>query len=188
MKQLNLSRITLIAMAMFMFVSFNGRANQIAQTQNNQNKIIPLIMMNDNTLDKPIISEAEDDFVIILTLKIHVRWGRKSRGCKGFGLCIFTTFDPSIQTERLNYYAGSTDDGHLVLMIKDKGLKEIKNYFGGNTIIIEEDFVLPDEVTKKLKLKKGYTIKKGRYQVNVVNKGKQQIANMPKDAKALTVF
>ena len=58
-----------------------------------------------------------------------------------------------------------------VLEMNDIGLKSVQSTFGSNTIIIEEDFVLSNEVCKSLGLKQGYTVKTGKYLLKEVSKG-----------------
>jgi hypothetical protein len=100
-----------------------------------------------------------------LKVSIHINWGRVSKGCSGFGICGVTI---DIEDKA---FSGSTQNGSFVLEMNDLGLKSVQSSFGSNTIIIEEDFVLSNEVCKSLGLKQGYKVKTGKYLIKTVSKG-----------------
>ena len=79
-------------------------------------------------------------------VSIHIIWGRVSKKCAGFGLCDIT-IDIDIEDKTFN---GSTQNGSFVLEMNDTGLKSVQSTFRSNTIIIEEDYVLSNEVCKSL--------------------------------------
>lgn len=96
-------------------------------------------------------------------VSFEINWGRKSRDCKGFGICGITiVIQFGVEQED---FQGINQDGVLHLSLNQDGLKNINSFFGANEIVLEEDYVLSKEVTKKLGLKKGYRIKKGTYQI-----------------------
>jgi hypothetical protein len=100
-------------------------------------------------------------------VSIQIDWGRVSRGCKGFGICDVTIV---IDIENKTF-SGSAQNGSFVLEMNDTGLKSVQSSFESNTIIIEEDFVLSNEVCKSLGLKQGYIVKTGKYLIKTVSKG-----------------
>lgn len=103
-------------------------------------------------------SEGDD----LLKISIHIDWGRKSRGCAGFGIC---STDIVLEGQVSDFLGMLTKDGRLNVEITPKGLESIVKTFGGKTIIIEENFTLSNEFCKELGLREGYTIKAGKYSV-----------------------
>lgn len=101
---------------------------------------------------------------IKVRINVDVTWGRKSRDCKGFGIC---DVDFTIDIEnRASGFAATNNNGVFILEFSEDGLKTISEHFKSNTILtIEEDYVLSDKVCKALELKSGYTIKTGKYKI-----------------------
>lgn len=109
----------------------------------------------------------EDD---LLKIKIHIEWGRKSKGCEGFGICS-TDIDIDAQLSDAAFFGRANANGNLVLEVTKIGMESINKRFSSNTIILEEDFILSDDVCKSLGLKTGYTIKQGKYTVKTDSSG-----------------
>ena len=88
---------------------------------------------------------------------IKITWGRKSRGCRGFGICrIVITID-------IQFKASANSRGNLVLEANASGLESVRSQFGSNTITVEEDYPLEADVARQLGLPADYTIKAGKY-------------------------
>lgn len=131
---------------------------------------LPLDNSTANTITDVSDQTKVDDGKIKLTISID--WGRKSRDCRGFGICaVVVDIDFEIDPIEILFKGTSNDEGRLVLELTSKGLENIKKTFGSDTIVIEEDFRLSDQDCKNLELKAGYTIKAGKYQVKQDAKG-----------------
>lgn len=104
-------------------------------------------------------SEKEITNAPKIPITIHIEFGRKSKGCTGFGIC---SMDITVDLE---FSALANETGGLDVNFSDKGLARIKEVFGSSTVVIEENFTLSDELCKNLELRSGYTIKAGKYAV-----------------------
>ncbi len=142
----NIVSVIVLALVMLSTINVNART-----TLNYLNKA------NIDNCQKNI-SEYDKNIKISITLT----FGRASRGCKGFGICKATI---SIEVKNQSEFLATNKNDKFTLIITEKGLNRVKEYFGDEMIILEEDFVLPDEITKELELKPGYTLKKGNYRV-----------------------
>ncbi len=106
-----------------------------------------------NTLDSiEHITSAPIPGIIIT---VHI--GRPSKDCTGFGFCGASS-QPSASPIKADNI-----DGNLSLTLSEERREQFKDYFGGEHIIMEEEYTLDYEIASKLKLPKGYTIKKGKY-------------------------
>jgi len=152
--------ITVVVVAFFMLTSFSVKTNTT-----NEDSLNYELNVNPNTRD--------DVSKFILT--VEVEFGRKSKSCQDFGVC-----NVSGSTET-GIFVASNREGSFVLGMQEKGLAKIQKRFKGNVIVLEEDFVLPIEITKKLKLKEGYTLKTGKYKLKT---GK----NKNKDSAYYAIF
>ncbi|TPD68519.1 hypothetical protein [Flavobacterium microcysteis] len=91
------------------------------------------------------------------TTSIKITWGRKSKGCRGFGICrIIITID-------IQFKASVNSRGNLVLEANAAGLESVRSHFGSNTITVEEDYPLEADVARQLGLQGDYTVRAGRY-------------------------
>ncbi len=132
-----------MAIALF---SFNANASEI-----NENPINEGTKIENNT-------NIEDATNPRVRLTITVDFGRRSRDCNGFGVCRVTA------TLEISFFQATTNErGNLVLEANQRGLEQVRNHFGSNTITVEEDYVLPADTAKQLGLASGYTIRAGRY-------------------------
>ncbi len=101
-----------------------------------------------------ISSDKED-----IGIGVEITFGRASRNCRGFGICkVKLTFD-------LFKSSGENVNGTFLVRLTPEGVKEVKDYFGSNKIILEEPYVLPQELTNTLDLKPGYTLSAGEYKI-----------------------
>ena len=131
-----------MAIALF---SFNANASEIVENQINEVKTENITNIEDATNPRVRVS-------------IDVDFGRRSRDCRGFGVCSVT-----ITIEFSFFQATTNERGNLVLEANQRGLEQVRNHFGSNTITVEEDYVLPADTAKQLGLASGYTIRAGRY-------------------------
>lgn len=99
-------------------------------------------------------------------ISISIDWGRRSRDCRGFGICGITITIDIV-------FRASSSDGRLVLNFDEKTKKEVMSNFNENSIILEEDFMLPRELTSSLNLKDGYTLKAGKYSIKTTDNGEK---------------
>jgi hypothetical protein len=95
---------------------------------------------------------------------IELEFGRKSRGCAGFGICKFKV-TITVETAVTLITAFARSNGTLTMtMSKDVYLKNIKN-FPNNYLQVDEDYIIDRETTKAIGIPDNYTIKTGKYQV-----------------------
>ncbi len=111
------------------------------------------LYFNNNT-DPYALENKKVDF------ELEIDWGRRSKNCRGFGICTISLII------EFRSFVGVNQDGSFTLLLNDNGLNEVTTYFGDNKIILEEDYVLPEDLTKKMGLKDGYSIKKGTYLIS----------------------
>lgn len=102
-----------------------------------------------------------------IPITISIDFGRKSKGCTGFGVC---KIDISLDLEDV-FQAVSNGMGGVDVSFGEKGMNIIKQTFNGSAVIIEEDYVLSDNVCEKLEIQKGYTLKAGKYTASKNNDG-----------------
>lgn len=133
---------SLMAIAMF---SFNANANEIKENT------IAISGVENSTNSEDLTSARA-------RLTLEIDFGRRSRDCNGFGVCRM------VLTLEINFFSVTTNDrGNLVLEANSRGLEVVRSFFGSNTITVEEDYVVPAEITKPLGLAPGYTIRAGKY-------------------------
>lgn len=105
-----------------------------------------------------------------LQFHYEIKFGRKSRGCVGFGLCVITWIEFSGDYAPENGGAlvkGSKVNNSEIRFdfVKSKMTPAtLDQYFSGNTFLVEEAITLPLEVQSKLGVT-GFTIKPGNYPV-----------------------
>lgn len=103
-------------------------------------------------------SEGED----LLKINIHIEWGRKSKGCMGFGIC---STDIILEGDISDFVGLVTRSGNFQVEISKSGMDGVLKTFGGKVITIEEDFTLSSDVCSKIGLREGYVIKAGKYNI-----------------------
>jgi hypothetical protein len=156
MKKLKILGVTL--MMFFVFIN-NLQANQ------KSNEITISYNEIKNSQDTDVLKFSNDKDI---TISITLTFGRASKNCKGFGICKATI----TITLKKGSFVAMNSDGHFALLLNNDNMKTIKSYFQQDAIILEEDFVLPKEITDKLELKDNYVLKKGKYKVDHRKKGK----------------
>lgn len=95
-------------------------------------------------------------------IKIKLQIGRESKGCAGWGICSFTVGGDFglIEVEIVK-----ADQVQIVASVNETSQKNIKERFGKNAFILEEDFEITDTKTKEALGIRNFTIKKGIYEV-----------------------
>lgn len=137
----------LIATVMF---SVNGNANSLEANSNHELKT--------KTVE-----------TLKVRINIDITWGRKSKDCKGFGVC---DVDVSIEIDENKMSGVNNGNGVFSLEFNENQLTVLKKHFGSSEIItISEDYNLSDDVCEKLELKRGYIIKKGEYSIKILDNG-----------------
>lgn len=109
-----------------------------------------------------LVSESDG-----LKKAIYIKFGRKSKDCRGFGICIF---EITLTVEdAITLITAILQKNRVHVSFPPKFVAENAEHFKDNKIVIEEDFVLDDNTARALGVK-SYVIKKGVYPV-VLNKG-----------------
>jgi hypothetical protein len=95
--------------------------------------------------------------------------GRKSRNCGAFGLCrcssISFEYSQRVKPNKNSFYSfiKITQDKKVFFSVDKENMLIISNYFKGEQLILDEDFIIDNqEVLKQLHLD-SYTLKKGLY-------------------------
>ncbi len=139
--------ITVVALAIFMLTAHSSEANSI---------LLPC-----DSYDAAHIN-SEKTIIAGPIIVISIEIGRKSRNCRGIGIC---NIGIGLKNKK-GMYEGTNENGNFVLIFSQKGMSKIQEHFKGNEIILEEDYVLSENITKKLGLKKGYVLKIGTYSIS----------------------
>ena len=143
-------------------IKISAKTTPTSPILNNQH--VNCVYENDNHLPYYNFYNKKNVKPIKIIITITLKWGRKSRNCKGFGICFFVDFG-GISVESKNkkskFYA-TNEGGHLKLIITDEGKKEIEKYFGKSMVILGEDVPLPKGLIEVLKLEQK-VLKAGTY-------------------------
>lgn len=95
---------------------------------------------------------------------IEFEFGRKSKNCGGFGICILRiNISPELGAEIIQ--ALLLPGGVLKVAMPPKFYKDHASAFQNGYLVVEEDYVIDRETTKAIGLKDNYTIKTGKYKV-----------------------
>ncbi len=95
----------------------------------------------------------------VLKVSVTIHIGRNSRNCTGFGVCKITVSASTASKRAVTGELSTTDDGKLTLALLGKAPDEAQ------TLILDEDVLVPAEAAKKLGLKSA-TLLKGEYTFN----------------------
>lgn len=116
------------------------------------------------------VEKVEDAALI----KIKLEFGRVSRDCSGFGICDLSA---NINVGIVEIDVIVISKNAMTASVSESNQNTIKEYFGENAFILEEDFEVTDVETKELlgvnnlTMKKGvYRIENGRVSFNVIQK------------------
>ena len=103
---------------------------------------------------------------------ISTTWtiGRKSKNCHRFGICklekvTITIAEGDVPNSDGDFYGKVSNNGkkQIELVVDSNNIERIKKAFGGESLILEEDFTIDDvDLLKQLGLDK-YTLKSGTY-------------------------
>ncbi|RZJ36007.1 MAG: hypothetical protein EOO51_02925 [Flavobacterium sp.] len=96
--------------------------------------------------------------------KIHIEFGRKSKNCEGFGICV-CTIDITIEELIALFHARKTSDGRLQIMMSPESYNANKARFSGNYLQVDEDFVVDSNTSRALGFGSDYRIKTGKYTI-----------------------
>lgn len=107
-------------------------------------------------------------------VKLQLGIGKQSNGCEGYGICNISS---ESNAEMIEVEILSIERNQISMALNTESQKKVKNYFGENAFILEEDFEVTDVETKELlgvnnlTMKKGvYRIENGRVSFNVIQK------------------
>lgn len=105
--------------------------------------------------------------------------GRKSRNCRGIGICkhektsaYIKIGDETITVPLFRIYENndiqafispSPDESRFSLLTNDSNLANIRKSFGKNAIILEEDYEFTEKESSDLNIQSGFLIKAGEY-------------------------
>lgn len=128
------------------------------------------VVTTEKVSEKEVVVSSKSDFEDLLKITIHFDWGRKSKGCTGFGICS-VTLETDIPLDQISFRGEANSNRNLQLEVTKLGMESITKTFGSKTIILEEDFTVSSEVCKQIGLKEGYTIKAGKYTVTTDRSG-----------------
>lgn len=96
-------------------------------------------------------------------LSVHFEFGRKSQNCGGFGICILRLelkLDLSIPAPLIGLR-----QGNVQIKFRPEFYLANKSKFQNGYLVLEEDFVMEQEITKALGLADGHRLKTGKYLV-----------------------
>ncbi len=127
-----------------------------------------------NSIQKNDITRTDDILFYKVKITITLDWGRKRKNCRGFGICKISITVEKNYSDKSSIYTATNFDGRLGLILSEENLKDIEEYFGGEMIILEEDYILPEELIKALQLKQKI-IKKGKYDISFDNNLKKYV-------------
>ncbi len=99
---------------------------------------------------------------------IYIDWGRKSKECKGFGICDIKIKVTTADTFGLvsMILTGGIYIPNVEIVFDRQYYDSHKAQFVNGYLVIEEDYVLSSEVTRALKAPGNLKIKAGKYKVN----------------------
>ena len=96
--------------------------------------------------------------------KIHIEFGRVSKNCGGFGICVFT-IDITID-ELINIInAFRTKDNGIKLNFTKEFYKLNESMLKSGYLTLEEDFTIDEKTSLELGFTESKTLKSGRYSV-----------------------
>ncbi len=120
-------------------------------------------------------AKAQSPESLILSFSVHIEFGRKSRGCLGFGICrfVFRDFDVDASA-RLQ-----PKNNSLQILFPMDFVKNNPNQFENEIFIQEEDLQLSKEISTTLGSDRPLLIPKGEYSLKRSDKG--MILNIPQN-------
>lgn len=127
--------------------------------------------VNINPVVDPVITtvfadNAENPFI---KGKVTIDFGRKSKGCVGFGVCTIT-----LEAEIQSPITVDVNKSEMTLEMTPAGQQSVSKYFGGDTIILEEDFVFAADFDKQFGLAANTVWPAGKYTLVKTSTGTYQ--------------
>ncbi|TAH42794.1 MAG: hypothetical protein EYC69_04285 [Bacteroidetes bacterium] len=118
-------------------------------------------------------AKAQSPETLSLSFSVHIEFGRRSRDCRGLGICwfVFKDFDVNA-TARLQ-----PNKNQLQILFPMEFVKTNPAQFENDVFIQEEDFQLPKETSFTLGSDRPLLIPKGEYSLRRSDKG--MILNIP---------
>jgi len=95
---------------------------------------------------------------------IEIEFGRKSKDCGGFGICVFRV-NIGIEEAVALVNAFANVKGLMDLKMSPQFYKDNIKSFPNGYFLIDEDFTIDLETSRAIGFSKEYTIKKGKYKV-----------------------
>jgi len=97
--------------------------------------------------------------------------GRKSKNCFKIGICKIKKVVIEIESIEATVYDNrmfaadvrAIDSNNLILQVDGENIKDIIKEFGGEYLILDEDYVIDDKECGNLNLSNGFTIKAGKH-------------------------
>lgn len=150
----NLFSLTIIALAFTIQINAQTSNQSFVLNDNSKSMVLTGSLDSNNYLNSDTRKK----------IKIKVNFGRKSKNCRGFGICSLTA-ELEFDFLSLIFTYGKPDREDLELYITEEGLKNMGNMIVDNNLIIEENYVIDMEQSKKLGFSKEYTITNGTYAI-----------------------
>lgn len=111
----------------------------------------------------PMVEDLKaQDRKIYLDFNVHIEFGRKSKGCTGFGLCIFIT-DISVGGDISARYLPKKNLLHIEF--PTALVKQHPDQFENDLFTMEEDLIVSDETSRDLGSDVSLIIPKGTYEI-----------------------
>jgi len=106
-------------------------------------------------------SMPSKSIIIEIYIKIRVEFGRMSKDCKGFGLCIVVEDKQLEVNARMGY---SQKENILQIEFPEAMVKDNPDQFEGEVFRMDEDFEMSAELSEVLGSSDRIIIPKGKYQ------------------------
>lgn len=129
-----------------------------------------------------LMKSAESDWPKIKEIGVKTKWtiGRKSKNCRKLGICKLKEVKPYIkfETKNANLNQNSDLEGREIsafvsvspsrdafsFLVDEENLGYVQDYFGGNKLILEEDYLLEPEESTDLGVEQNFILKAGEYE------------------------
>ncbi|QTY27915.1 hypothetical protein [Flavobacterium sp. CS20] len=159
---------TILLLALTLGVlSLNSCSDEQLQVENNQE----------------LMKSAESDWPKVKEGGVKTTWtlGRKSRNCRGLGICKHKKTSGYIKFEQGTldiplaksfendertidgFISPSSDGTQFAFLINETNLQKLEDYTDFRTLIIEEDYYFENEDVIELRINEGFLIEAGTY-------------------------
>jgi hypothetical protein len=107
--------------------------------------------------------------------------GRKSMNCNRLGICKLSKVKIKVESIEATVYDNKMfaadvkilNANNFTLQIDEENMRDIRKEYGGEYLILEEDYVIEKTESDNLKLSNGFTIKAGQY--NLIKNGSNSL-------------